>query len=93
MKSPAERHLELAERIPVRAGSPRGYVEVERAETGDISVKLRNAALRRLNHEELAKEIAGALEAALSEYSRKSHEIRRRLVGADFERDILGVVE
>lgn len=93
MKSAAERHVELVERVPVHAESPRGYVQVDRAESGDISVKLRNAALRRLNHEELATEIAGALEAALGEYSRNSHEIRRRLVGADFERDVLGVVE
>ncbi|WP_213450492.1 hypothetical protein [Rhizomonospora bruguierae] len=93
MKSAAERHVELVERLPVHATSARGYVEVDRAENGDISVKLRNQALRRLNHEELAAEISGGLEAALREYSRKSHETRRRLVGADFERDILGVAE
>lgn len=93
MKSPVKRHLEIVARMPVQAHSPRGYVEVERAESGDISVRLRNGALRRLNSEELAAEIGAGLEAALREYSRQSHEVRRRLVGADFERDVLGVVE
>jgi hypothetical protein len=91
MQSAIDRHLEIAERLPVHATSPRGYVEVDRSEKGDISVKLRNGALRRLNRDELASEIAGGLEAALRDYSEKSHEARRRLVGADFERTVVGV--
>lgn len=93
MQSAMTRHLEIVEKMPVHAASPRGYVEVDRAESGDITVKLRNAALRRLNRDELAAEISAGLMAALREYSRKSHEVRQRLVGADFERETLGVVE
>jgi hypothetical protein len=88
-----DRHLEIVEKMPVHAVSPRGYVEVNRSDTGEITVKLRNGALRRLNRDELAAEISAALTAGLNEYSRKSHEVRQRLVGADFERETLGVVE
>jgi hypothetical protein len=82
MLSPIEQFRTELEASPVRGRSPEGWVEVERDERGEISVRVEPGAFRSLTHRQLTDEIRGALTAAVTDYSKTSDRLFQRWGGA-----------
>jgi hypothetical protein len=78
-----EQYREARDRMPLSAHSPGGFVAVTRDERGEVTVRLRPGTFSRLSEAGLAEEIRAGLAAALAEYSAKSHELLRQLIGAE----------
>jgi hypothetical protein len=81
MTTPLERLRAERDASPVQGRSPDGWVEVRRDARGEISVSIRDGALRELTHAQLTAEIRGALTAAVADYSRISDRLFQRWGG------------
>ena len=81
MTTPLEQFRAERDSSPVYGRSPDGYVEVRRDARGEISVHIREGALRELTHRQLTAEIRGALAAAVSDYSTISDRLFHRWGG------------
>ncbi|MFC6021850.1 hypothetical protein ACFP2T_37525 [Plantactinospora solaniradicis] len=81
MRSQYEHFRAELDAHPVRGRSPRGYVEVQRDDRGEINVLIERGAFGQLTHKELTNEVHGALTAALHDYSRTSERLFQRWGG------------
>jgi hypothetical protein len=79
--TPLEQFRAERDASPVHGRSPGGWAEVRRDARGEISVRIRDGALRELTHEQLTAEIRGALAAAVADYSQISDRLFRRWGG------------
>jgi hypothetical protein len=79
--TPLEQFRAERDASPVHGRSPGGWVEVRRDALGEISVSIRDGALRELTHDRLTAEIRGALAAAVADYAQISHRLFQRWAG------------
>jgi hypothetical protein len=85
MQTRAEKYRETLDHLPINGESPRGFVQVQRNDRGEVTVTVRRGTFAQLTEAELAREIHGGLDAALQEYARKGRELRRQFFVASAE--------